>query len=94
MHEEFGEHEDEGKHTPGISAFTASVTVNVVISNLSAAGSRMVPRTDCMLYLRARYPSTLGTKKRAQAGAFTEHTKKGSGTKSVRPAYTSSPVAR
>ena len=72
----------------------ASVTVNVVMSSLSAAGSRMVPTTDCMLYLRARYPSTLTTKKRAQAGAFTGYAKTQSSTRSVRPAYTSRPVAR
>lgn len=36
----------------------ASVTTMVVISSLSAAGSRMLPSTVPMLYLRASHPST------------------------------------
>ena len=34
--------------------FIASVTVNVVINILSAAGSRIVPRTELIWYLLAR----------------------------------------
>lgn len=37
---------------------TASVTVRVVISALSAAGSRMVPSTECMLNRLAKNPSS------------------------------------
>lgn len=33
------------------------VTTSVVINVLSAAGSSIVPRTDCMLKRRAKYPS-------------------------------------
>ena len=43
-----------------MSSFIASVTVSVVMSILSAAGSNIVPMTDCILNLRARYPSTWG----------------------------------
>lgn len=35
-----------------------SVTVSVVMRNLSAAGSRMLPMTEPMLNLRANQPST------------------------------------
>jgi len=46
------------KGVPGSRCFQAKVMVRVVINVLSAAGSRIVPITDCMLYLRAIYPST------------------------------------
>ena len=37
---------------------TASAMVRVVINALSAAGSRMLPSTECMLNRLAKYPST------------------------------------
>lgn len=43
----------------GISSCMVKVTVNVVIRILSAAGSRIVPRTEDMLYRRAKTPSSL-----------------------------------
>ena len=46
------------RHVPGNSPFIARVIVKVVISALSAAGSRIVPRTDCILKRRAKNPST------------------------------------
>ena len=42
----------------GSMPFKASATVRVVINALSAAGSRMVPSTECMLNRLAKYPST------------------------------------
>lgn len=42
----------------GISPGMAKATVQVVIKNLSAAGSNIDPSTDFMLHLRAIYPST------------------------------------
>lgn len=42
---------------PGIRSCIASVTVSVVMRALSAAGSRIVPRTEDIWYLRAIQPS-------------------------------------
>lgn len=52
----------------------ASVTTMVVMSSLSAAGSRMLPSTVPMLYLRASHPSTCdeGKRKSARASALDE----------------------
>lgn len=41
----------------GMSPFTVNVITSVVINILSAAGSKIVPRTDCIWSLRAKYPS-------------------------------------
>lgn len=49
---------------PGMRSFMASVTVSVVINVLSAAGSKMVPNTERIWYLRARNPSTFYSIKR------------------------------
>lgn len=78
--------------------FIANVTVNVVISVLSAAGSRIVPRTDRILYRLAIQPSTFESTKKVKCNAQNaifrgarEQVKRQ--TRSVRPAYTSSAVA-
>jgi len=47
------------KDTPGSKPFIANVTVKVVISALSAAGSSMDPKTECILNRLAKYPSSL-----------------------------------
>lgn len=47
--------------------FMARVTTMVVISSLSAAGSRMLPSTEPMLYLRASQPSTYAAVKEGSA---------------------------
>lgn len=44
-------------YIPGNSPCIANVTVKVVINVLSAAGSRIVPSTVCILKRRAKYPS-------------------------------------
>lgn len=73
----------------GNNPFIVNVTVNVVISVLSAAGSRIVPNTDCILNRRAKYPSALTT-----SSISHRHPQKcNRQTKSVRPAYTKREVA-
>ena len=42
----------------GTNPLMVRVTTKVVINALSAAGSRIEPRTEPMLYFRAKYPST------------------------------------
>lgn len=45
------------RHLPGSSPFVARQTVNMVMSNLSAMGSMMLPTTVCRFQRRAIQPS-------------------------------------
>lgn len=63
--------------------------MSVVINVLSAAGSRIVPRTVCMLNRRAKYPSAL--KIPSELFQITPEIQRQ--TRSVRPAYTKRVVA-
>src|SRR5882762_5833295 len=76
----------------GRRPFTVKVTTKVVIKVLSAAGSSMVPRTDRILNLRAKYPSIFPPSYFRITPIEPLQTK--GRTKSEAPAYTSNPVAR
>jgi hypothetical protein len=64
QHTEKEKKERKGGEAHGTSPFMVNVIAKVVIKILSAAGSRIVPNTECMSYRRASHPSAYKKKKK------------------------------